>query len=302
MAKDKDRVQLARDYTWLMTLAKNDPSLRRFAKQAEAYLIETKGDQTSFQTWFDEQFPKTQWAQDRTSTQQQFDLQEAQPEFARDFEEKIQRTADDVQALATDLGVTLEADEIAFLSREAARNQWDQQDISRNLRPYLLADAESGANLKGNAGAVQSQLSEWARRNGLTLTPQMLGSYVASVAAGEQTVEDAVADLRKMYVSGAYPAWQDRIDAGFDIADIARPYQQAMGNMLGLDPASISLDDPLLSRGLQGVDEKTGKPSVVPLYQFQQMVRDSDEYTYSPEYQQRTADIGLGILRQFGMV
>ena len=119
------------------------------------------------------------------------------------------------------------------------------------------------------------------------------------IQAGDTTEFDVLQDLRRTYMAGAYPAWSDRIEAGYDIADIAAPYKQKMADLLEVDPNSIDFNDTLLQRGLQGVDSQ-GKPRVVPLYEFEKQIREDPRWQYTDNAYSTYTDVGTKLLSMFG--
>jgi hypothetical protein len=69
--------------------------------------------------------------------------------------------------------------------------------------------------------------------------------------------------------------------------------------LLEIEPDDISFDDPLLQRGLQGVGPD-GKPSVVPLYDFQRQVREDPRWQYTDNAYATYTDVGTKLLQMFG--
>lgn len=101
-------------------------------------------------------------------------------------------------------------------------------------------------------------------------------------------------------MAGAYPAWSDRINAGQDIADIAAPYKSRMAKLLEIDESQIDFNDVMLSSGLQGVGAD-GKPGVVPLYEFDRMIRKDPRWDRTENALQTYTNAGSGILQMFGL-
>lgn len=205
----------------------------------------------------------------------------------------------DVEALrdeAVQFGADIAEDELRELAKQKRRFGLTEAQMRNTLTD--LATAKSG-NFRGATGQLQSNLREWSRRNGLSLTDNLVNDYVRRVQRGDMTEADVLQDLRRTYMAGAYPAWSDRIDAGYDIADIAAPYKERMARLLEIDDTGIDFSDPLLQKGLQGVGAD-GKPSVVPLYEFERQVREDPRWQYTDNAYATYTDVGTQLLQMFG--
>ena len=73
-----------------------------------------------------------------------------------------------------------------------------------------------------------------------------------------------------------FPAYSKQIDAGTTVKELAAPYISSMQNVLELGD-DIKLDDPLLRKGLQYVDEG-GMPTARPVWNFEQLLREDDRW------------------------
>ena len=297
MADNKRKTRLRRDYAWLLSLAASDPSVARFAKQAEAKLIQYKGDPTSFTTWFDRAWPAVEWAKKRTSQQQQAEIESRDPRFAADFQASMDKRKQEVDAVAKAAGVTLDADELDFLAKEARFNDWDQTTIAQKLRPYLEADLASGEDLRGTAGDNQMMLSEWAAENGLDLPPAAAAGFLARATTGEQSMDDVKAEIRNTYFAGMYPAWADQFSRGLDPSQVFAPYL-GVGSKT-LEAPELGLDDPVMKRITQSVGAD-GKPTMVPLYQAEQLFRQDPRWQKTDNAYSSYAGVPQNILRTWG--
>lgn len=50
-----------------------------------------------------------------------------------------------------------------------------------------------------------------------------------------------------------------------DVADLASPYMQSMGNILEVNPGELDLFNPTIRKALQATDDK-GQPTSKPLW------------------------------------
>ena len=159
-------------------------------------------------------------------------------------------------------------------------------------------DATLGAgDTAGMAGDYQNQLTQWAARNGLTISSDMAAKYVANMTLGAQSFDDVKADLRRTYLAGTYPAWADKINEGYDPSDIFEPYVANLRRTLEDD--NIGLDDPLMQRITQKVGAD-GKPVAVPIYEAQQMARQDPRWQKTDNAYATYANVARDLLRTFG--
>jgi hypothetical protein len=214
-----------------------------------------------------------------------------------DYKQGISGDVANLKAQAAAIGAVGISDQLfEDLVKQQRRLGLNQQQTLEKLVEFVTP---VDGDFRGVAGTAQSNLESWARSNGISLSPMMVQDYVRRIGSGSLTINDAKNDLRRMYMAGAYPAWADRIDAGYDIADIAAPYKEKMARLLEMDDTAIDFNDPLLQRGLQGVGAD-GKPSVVPLYEFERQVREDPRWQYTDNAYSTYTDVGTKLLQMFG--
>jgi hypothetical protein len=298
---DEEAQLLKRRYQWLLQLMREDQtgSLKTFVQTARKQIKKSDGKPEVFAAWFRENWPQTQWFQDRSSAQRESEIQRVDPALAKDFELSLERRRNNINDTAEQYGIRLTPEELQFLTNEARLNQWDDADLDVKLRPYLEATLRSGDNLTGTAGDFQTRLSQWAQSNGLALDQSMIAQYVGNLTLGKQTFEDVKQDLRNTYLAGAYPAWADRIAAGADPEAIAKPYRATAASLLEIAESDVSLNDNLMKRAMQGVGAD-GKPKVIPLYEFEKQIREDPRWQYTDNARQSYSTMADDLLKMFG--
>jgi hypothetical protein len=294
--------RLRAEYNYLLDLAANDPSgsIEKFWTKLRKFIRDgSNGDPAAIKTWVDREIRKVEALAGLTGDQIDAALEDVQPDKAPDVARELDKVRLDVRQVAERLGVDASQIDFEAIVDEARRNLWDVQDIENRLRSDLQSQLESGANLMGNAGTFQTQLMEWARQNGLSIDDTTAAKYVMNMSLGIQSIEDAKQDLRESYLIGAYPAWEEKIRAGFDPWQISNPYRTAVANLLELDPNNIGLDEPLVKQGLQSIGAD-GKPRVMPLYEFEKIVRDDPRWQKTDNAYQLYTRAGTNLLQMFG--
>ena len=270
-------------------------------------------DAQSFARWFDSQVQKyinnpNAWSVDafkldmnsqpwrqkyNSKAIEDMDLEARFPDLYR---QQLDAEVETLRDQAVQFGADVTEDELRELAKQQRRFGLNESQMRNSLAN--LATVKGGA-LAGQAGSLQAGLKDWARRNGISLTDNAINNYVRRIQSGDTTEADVLQDLRRTYISGAYPGWSDRIEAGQDIADIAEPYRQTMARILELPEDQIDLNDSLLRRGLQSVGQD-GKPRVMPLYEFEQEIRKDPRWEFTENAYDVYSRVGTNLLRTFG--
>lgn len=206
------------------------------------------------------------------------------------------QTRAEIRQIAGENGIDLSRKEVARLARIQQKKNLSATELNNRIINKLEMDDDG--NLSGVAGTVQDELVMWAANNGLSLSDNQIVKYAGQVMRKENDLNGIKADLRKTYLSGAYPAWSDRIANGEDIADIAAPYMGTAAKMLEVD--KVGIGDTLIKQGLQSVGAD-GKPRVMPLYEFEQKVRNDPRWLNTDNARTTYMNAAQAIARKFGL-
>lgn len=281
-----------------MELINSDPSLQVWIRRVRQYMDKNKGRvPTAYE--LEEMKKGIDWFERLNSVQEESRMMQTDPRRKADWERSLNLERQNVRNIATAFGAPLSDDDINTIALEARLDGLNDQEIRDRMRPFLEEAIAGGGELTGAAEDYERQLLQWSRANGLTLTGNVVAKYVQSLAEGAQTIDSVKDDLRRMYLLGQYPAWADRIQEGFDPADIAAPYKERIARALEIDEDSIDLNDSLLQKGMQGVGAD-GKPRVVPMYEFDRMVREDPRWDKTDNAYALYTKVGTDLLRTFG--
>jgi hypothetical protein len=210
---------------------------------------------------------------------------------------EIDSEVEDLRDETLALGASLSDVQLRELAVRKRRTSMSGSQVSNFLSEYISV---KDGRFTGAAGITQDTINKWAMSNGLSLSSNSVQDYVKSIARGDSSFEDIKSDLRRTYMAGAYPAWSDRINAGQDISDIAAPYKSRMAKLLEIDESQIDFNDNMLSQGLQGVGAD-GKAGIVPLYEFDKMIRKDPRWDRTENALKTYTDAGSSILKMFGL-
>lgn len=295
-----------RDYAWYLYLIASDEtgSLKDWGNRLVRQL--QKDDSEGFantDAWIARTWDRTKFAQKFNAGEEAGRIEEAQgqtPQYEADYAKALERTQTYIRDQAERMGVQIDDATIAELARQARLASMPDNEIDRLLRPFLTDSLESGADLTGVAGDYQTQLSQWVSRNGIELDAGTVAKYIENMTLQNQSLNDVKQEIRMTYLLGAFPAWSDRIEAGYDPEQIVSPYRSSAAKLLEMDPDQLGFDDPLIKMSMQSTGPD-GKPKVLPLYEFEQKVREDPRWQYTDNAYASYTRVGQDLLRMFGL-
>lgn len=291
VAQQRTPQKVAAMYGQSYALLSSDPALKRWFDSFAARYVAANG-QISEDTFILE-LERQPWWQQHSATW----IADRQQELDNpvDYQQSIAASVAALREVADQMGIEQSVD-LTELAKSAKRLNWNAAQQRAALAGLLTA---SSADYAGQAGVAQDDLQSWAKANGISLSQGMVDQYVHGITQGKTTVDEVKSDLRRTYVAGSFPAWADRISAGQDISDIAAPYKQRMADLLEMDPNAIDFNDPLMQRGLQATGAD-GKPAVMPLWEFQNLVRKDSRWQTTDNAYATYANVAKNVLSTFG--
>jgi hypothetical protein len=164
----------------------------------------------------------------------------------------------------------------------------------------LIKDLTPEAELQSFQNASETAIRRLALRNGIELGEDYIKALVNSVVEGKDTIENVELSLRQNYIANAFPVFSEQIIQGRDVYDLASPYIAKMASLLELNQFDIDLDNPIIQRAIQAVDT-SGKPTLKPLWMFEQELKELPEYEFTNRGQQEATDLGMKLLKGFGL-
>jgi hypothetical protein len=283
-------------YAWLLSLVQSDDTgtLRAVFDWAVKKYVENSRLDVPLTLPFTEselqaEIEKTAWKRNRDSIRAQAEIDRAR--FPKDWDRSVSDRRTEIQELAQQYGVVISPDQLNQLALEARLNGWGEPQIRQRLEPLLRASIERGDDATGTAGDVQTQLLQWAARQGISIPRDVLARLVSAGALGRQGLEDMKAEIRRMYLVGAYPGWAKQIEAGADPYDLAAPFRGEIASLLELNDEEIGLDDPLLGQAMQGG---------MTLTDLRRVVRKDPRWQYTDNAHKTYGNVATDLLSMFG--
>ena len=173
------------------------------------------------------------------------------------------------------------ADYTKIINNEFTTNPANFFDPSKFASDFVWSKVNFGkqATLGGNALlALEGVRGAVAAYNPNSLSDAEVQQAAKDIAMGKSTIEDFKAKMSLMGQQN-YPQFAARLAStpGATMLDIAQPYINTMAKELEIDPASITLDNPLLDKALRP-DGTAGKVQAQSLADFTRTLRNTPEW------------------------
>jgi hypothetical protein len=198
-----------------------------------------------------------------------------------------------VQRTATKYGIKLSDREVKNLATQSIQQGWDAATLAEEVARKGRVEGTAG-----EAAKAIDDLREYANAYGITYNDDWYTSAVKSVLEGRESLETFQNTIRDIAKS-RYGGFANEINENRTTKQAASPWIQSMATILELDPNSIGLNDPTITKALTAVNEQ-GAPAVVPLWQFERDLKNDERYKYTKNAQNEYIGTGYEVLRTLG--
>lgn len=200
-----------------------------------------------------------------------------------------------VRRASVQMGVSLSDDQIKTIASRAQTEGWDAATIGENI-----ASIGKVSGKLGQSAETIDKLKNFAYDYGVAYDDGWYQQATTSILEGKSTEEDYQQQIKDMAKS-RYAGFINQIDAGLAPRQIASPYIQTMASYLELDPNSISLNDPTITKALTSIDDK-GNPAPTPLWKFEQEVLQDPRIATTKFAERNIYQKGMDYLRRMKLV
>lgn len=204
-----------------------------------------------------------------------------------------------ITQMASQLGAAIPTGAMQQLAENYTMQNMGDERLKEVLSGYI--DFNEKGTLSGMAGQYEHSMRQYAADMGVDVNQQSIKNYAQLMIKGMSTQEDFQNFIKDQAVS-AFPAYEDQIkNGGMTLKDIANPYTQMMAQTLELNPSDISLKDPTIQQGLNGLDEN-GKPVGRTLTEFGDTLRGDPRWRATQGAQNQVMNIGQQVLKNMGVL
>lgn len=168
-------------------------------------------------------------------------------------------------------------------NKHQARVQYGKEGaVQSNANQYAELAADYGFSIYGPDG---KNLSVTAR------------NQLAMLDSGKATLDEIGAQFKTAALAH-YAYLKPQFDAGLTLRQVAAPAISAISSVLEKDPNSLTVNDTLVQKYLQGTDGK----GVMPMYKYEAMLRQDPSWQFTNNAHSTFADLSMQIGERFGMV
>ncbi len=281
--------ELAASYGWAYGFLNGNKDLKQ------------KFDQAVKETWsaskFQAEIRDTGWWKKTSETARQSELLKSTDPAT--YQASVNATTIKIQQLASEIGAAIPDNKLKGIVESAIRTGLDtDEDGLRNILGQYVQFTKDGT-LKGEAGMHEYTMKQYAAQMGVKMNDQAIKNQAQLVIRKMATTEDYKSQVRNQAIS-AFPGYEDQINAGATMQDIASPYEQMMAKELELPSNPAGLDDSTIRSALNGLNSD-GAPTGMSLTDFQSTLRNDPRWAKTSGARDKALDIGVSVLRDMGL-
>jgi hypothetical protein len=284
-----DNMELAQKYGFTKSLMDSSPELARLFQQA----VQGQWTPDKFQAML----RNTQWYQGMSDNKRKMlTLQFTDPAT---YQANWSKTYDHVQQLAASMGA--DPNDWRMLDPVTANmfyEGWTDERTRTELGKHITFGNNGIAG--GEAGRIQQEIASYSYSMGIKNSDDWMRSKVMSIMSGQATDQDAKSEILGQAIA-QFPSYEKELRGGMTMHDVAQPYMQSMSQILELNPGSVSLFDPTITKALSYRDP-SGSGAAQPLWQFQNELRQDDRWKQTQNAQDTAMGVTKSILQTFGEV
>lgn len=184
---------------------------------------------------------------------------------------RLAANVDTVRLLETELGVSLSKQQRDKIARDLATGR-----VNATTLPSTIASAGKLSLDEGEAASIKAELKQIAAANGVDLGEAWFDNTTRNILQGKMARETANTEiLRQAKMKYAAPSLVAGLDAGFTIRDQVTQNINWLAQMRGVDPESISLNDPILAKALVNINDQ-GMPVQMDFMNWENYAKEND--------------------------
>jgi len=280
--------ELASNYGWAYGFLNSNSELKKLFKEAVA------GTWTADK--FQAELRDTEWWKSTSETRRQAQVQ--QKTDPATWQASLQAATIQVRQLAAEIGAAVPESKIKGIAKNMIETGADEAMMRDALGQYVTFTKDG--TLRGEAAMHEYTMKQFAYANGIKLSDAAIKKQAQLVVRRLATTEDFENEVRASAIS-MFPAYQQQIEAGVNVADIAGPYMQMMSDELELPYQSIDVTNPQIKGAMNSLD-KDGKPAGMTLTDFQQQLRSDPRWKATTAARESTLAVGAQVLKDMGLL
>ena len=283
---------LNENYGLSAAFLESDPELADLYSQAVA------------NTWSTDQFQAALmgtnwWANNSDTARKMLALKSTDPAT---YNKQVGEKVTELTELASKMGVHLSVESMNTLAQLALTTNMNNAQVDGYLSKYLELNKQG--HFLGYAGQVELGVREYARDMGVPITDDYVNNAVKGIIAGTDSLQARRAHIQTL-AEDAFPQYAQQIKEGMTVGAIAAPYLATQAKLWELDPNKLDLFDPTLRSALTKIHttspDKPGEPMNVPLYQFEQQLRQDPRWLKTNNARESVSATARQVLSDMGL-
>lgn len=165
----------------------------------------------------------------------------------------------------------------------------------------ILNSGKFGAIGGSVLGQINS-LKDYAYEQGVnTVLGKDYWTKISEDLFAGRTTEDDIKQQIQDYSASAFPAYAEGIRAGKTFGMQTSALRQMIANTLEIDPDTIGNDNSVFKELAGYINPTTKKPEIISLWEAEKIVKGKDEWLYTKNARDTYDNLGLKVLRDWGL-
>lgn len=175
-------------------------------------------------------------------------------------------------------------------------------DTDTQVEITLLNSGKVGKNIGGSTLGTINALRDYSTDQGINniLPASYWDKVTEGLLLGDLTEEGIQEELKGIAIS-AFPAYAKGIQTGRSFNLQTSALRQTIANLLEVDVDTITNDNPLFKQLTGYLNPTTKTPEIVPLWEAEKIVKNTDQWLYTKNARDTFDDLGLKVLRDWGL-
>lgn len=279
--------ELASNYGWSFGFLNSNPELKGLFDSAVK------------ETWPAEKFQAevrdTEWWKSNSETRRQAQVMKTTDPAS--WNAAIAAETIKIQQLAAEMGAAIPPAKLKSIAVSSIQSGMNEDLLRNALGGYVTFTKDGTA--KGEAGMWAYSMRQYASQMGVELSDDSVKNYAQRVVRRVASSQDFESEIRERAKS-LLPGYEEAIDAGTTVKEIADPYMQMMAQELEIPYASIKMDNPLIKHALNGLDAN-GKPGGINVTDFQTQLRNDPRWRNTTAARDQVSSVSASVLRDMGL-
>lgn len=175
-------------------------------------------------------------------------------------------------------------------------------DSDTQVEMMILNSGKMGKNIGGSALGTVNALREEATNQGVNnILPASYWDKVSiGILSGALTLEGVEEEIKGFAIS-AHPAYAKGIQEGRSFALQTSASRQLIANLLEVDVDTVTNDNPVFKQITGYLNPKTQTPEIMPLWDQEKFIKNTDQWLYTKNARDTFDNLGLKVLRDWGL-